>query len=1593
MGKGFSLSEINNFSEEEKIQYLKGLPGFTGDSIVKDLIPKDPGASNDTVNFLKNFGSTPASIPKDPSEMNWPEIKEEPHIGFFGGLAAEAEIASTLGKKGLDTIMGPITAGAHAVFGTPNINEYSPEQKAQYEYYKAGGATVPTFDNEGYITPSKENANERSWELITQMTPFQKGDLSVRESLRELANIQEAKPLGQQLLEGILVPSTLVGGKLLWGGNQLKHISQMAAPLGKSVVKQIYDNLIEDIPESIKSNDALYGFIKSSRVELLNKISNRSIDIDNVEPNSLYENDVRMWLNMKPDEILDTKNILNTLKDDLPDAEIVVNDIKNSLTRLVDLGFIKQTSADTYIKQLDDGSEEAMNILQNHTRKIAKEEPLNDYIYGLRPVQEYVDDINGIENGLIQNLLKYSRIYRIDPSMLASKPMAKAVIAHVRQLQDIDSIVETILQVGLDSRTKAFMGSLPIDINKYGIVTTTKVTEAGRTFFKNLSLLEDPDAVMIGEQKVVDTGTHWLDVFSDPGAFADDLTEEGKAFIREYAKIETEMVNLLKSYDIDILDDNVIKDGMNIIFRQVKSIGQRDILKESSPFIRRVYDTATRGMLGQYDPVTKTYSKGVDYFNSPKATLRAFLSTAYEMVAEQELNEFLIRNNLITPVSFEKAFEILNPDVLKASREAAATFLDAKINYRTVFNKFKGLENVPASGKRELKEAKKRLANAKQTMDEVSKQRLKLIDDIRNGAVRGKEGLGRVSKSVFGDKGSGKIDVMVWRDQLVKYAELGEIKEGVEKIMGPTGRWTRYGANVANTKKQIMATADASAGFTHGLFWLFDKPAMWTKAFGYSLAALADPTVAVTFMTKKKDTILEMNNYGVGIGNIELFEGVTTGRILNPLDLIPDESSIIKTKLGSVNVKGTDIIQTIFEGTGNFKSGVGGVGGNVMRRFQASYAAFLGIMKIQLWEGLKPAWELSNRPGSTPEELARFINNGTGGLDTAALGVTSGQRSIEATFGFFAPRLIRSVLTSLKDAITFIPSETIGVVTGKGFQTASERQMQSFKHVTKALSGISMFVAATHIAHGMLKDLPLQQIKNNVQEAIDPLSGSQFWNLPVLAGQYVGAGGPARAIMPILAWTASAFRPGGVKIQDLYSIDPEENQILDFLLDRTSTAPGTDIARTIIEGVTFGNIDAKPFSDLSGPLDIFPELAYGLPPFILQGQMDGDNEVGFIAGGGGLRTGPLSPSQAKRAKLENIWYSLPTEKLYEFTGEKPNSILSLLPDAHPNTAGVFGGIGQSIKDQIDRPDFPATISELPYDFIQYARTLDPELERIEQEAIDLGDERGWQSSEYKQEKLDARNEMNQVIQETHQQYGFGSFLRDTISRQLQLYGEKLNAIDSDSKYQDLLIEYEEREIVNEFNQDVDRYFDEMYKDGLYDQAGNYDTRERKRREETLVSEFGEERYERIETYIENNVTGIAKEVRLDLDMLEPYFSITEEVLEKYNFTDKYRDVYLKHPDERNLFRDGAVSEKLWTDEDSDILIDVLSDIAEQQEDMDYDSPIISALRWKHGFTSEPSNDEAFEWVEEIKAQIGSDFVDNNRGLIQAYIDRYIAELR
>ena len=887
------------------------------------------------------------------------------------------------------------------------------------------------------------------------------------------------------------------------------------------------------------ANVATKKTINIARKETLDAV------IDPIVIKGLKESDIDFWMN--GNRIITVEKPRTYV---MPELQARFDEVamlqKKTLDNLEEAGLIRKGGEFTYERIVDPTSAQGLELLEGLGKKISNppETVGNQKVGALRDFTDVTDEVISIEQPIIRALAEK---LGINPSAAATSPVAKAVIAHARQVVSSDELIEVALITNLDSLANRFTGGLPVKID--------------------------------GEGFVEGTGRLWNDVFAEPQKYKNKLSDKALEYIDNYNQLVDEADRLRDASGLRALGKGT-EDGWYYVPRMVRDIDGIKV-NRTSPKLQRVYDEATEG-----------FENGVRYDVDPRATLKAHMRGTYRDIIEKQMSDHM------EPLSVTTT-ELIDKGLRDAMTIAIKKRIASERNLRKLRNRMRVLtvgRTAPPTG-RGVRTAEQTVRTARGGERAALQQQIndaqKLFDDavVEYNSVKNKYNSAKkqADKSAIGEgalfgKSEGNISISKWRNRFFPQEDATLLREGLGEFgysREDLGFFTKNFTKLTNTVRFLASVGDFAAPFIQGLPLLVSNPVKWGRATGNHYWAFADPTAQARFVSKNVETFQEMARYGIPIGDSEFFaamnagEGFQAGKILEHL---PKGASARK----------------LIRSTQRQSFG----------RFQSSYNMFLTMNRALLWDGMKKSW-IDN--GGTRSELAAYIRNLTGALDSKTLGVGPRQRAAESAWLAFSPKLLRSTIAVVADAAR-------GALPG-----ATMRQRESIKLMGKMIAGIGGLYVTSGIAMGKSEE--------QILEGLNPLNGGRFLSHEV-GGQWIGVGGQYRALLQFMTNFASAVGPGGEEISALRSPSILDNPILQFISYRG--APGLNIAGGALEGITQGKADVLPFDDIDSIPDIFTHIGTSALPFALQGVLEGDNWKSAAFGGVGFRSRTLSPADEVR---------------------------------------------------------------------------------------------------------------------------------------------------------------------------------------------------------------------------------------------------------------------------------------------------------------------------------------------------------------------------
>jgi hypothetical protein len=457
--------------------------------------------------------------------------------------------------------------------------------------------------------------------------------------------------------------------------------------------------------------------------------------------------------------------------------------------------------------------------------------------------------------------------------------------------------------------------------------------------------------------------------------------------------------------------------------------------------------------------------------------------------------------------------------------------------------------------------------------------------------------------NLWGPNQPNEIPIAMWRNRFLPREDVDLLKSVMEVRKDDTDiitRGTRGVEILGNTIRTMAATGDFAMPFIQGLPVLAENPKAWGKMLLRHHQAFVDPSVQARLIRDNLSDFQWLAQHGVPIGDPEFFAALKPGEGIS--------ADMLFGKLP----RGEEARRFLRLG-----------GRQTFGRFQASYNTGLGWSRVLLLQGLRDTWK------GTDAELAHYIRNLTGGLDSRALGVSPSQRAAEGVWMAFSPRLLRSTMSLVWDAFNPVASvATLGRV------QRTEVGTKSFLNLFKLSMGATLAYTLTGMA--------MQKDWDEIGAGLNPLNGKRFLSHQV-NGDWIGIGGQIRAIAQLMAGMSIGMI---TEPASLVSFDKFENPLIKFLTSRG--APGVGLVGAVGEAATGGRWDALPYDEVDGKLDLLKYVGTSLTFFGVQGAIEGQNAFTTATGVFGARTSAETVFEKRDKARADV-----TEKLYP--GRKYNA--------------------------------------------------------------------------------------------------------------------------------------------------------------------------------------------------------------------------------------------------------------------------------------------------------------------------------------------------
>jgi hypothetical protein len=402
-----------------------------------------------------------------------------------------------------------------------------------------------------------------------------------------------------------------------------------------------------------------------------------------------------------------------------------------------------------------------------------------------------------------------------------------------------------------------------------------------------------------------------------------------------------------------------------------------------------------------------------------------------------------------------------------------------------------------------------------------------------------------------------------------------DLEKGIQKIFEPVTGIYKIPETAGQAARFLSAGLDWAMPLTHGLLILGRRPDQWAQIVWHHFRTFFTPGAQAKDLRDHFEVYKEMVRNGISIGDPELYRAIEEGGILRP---------------------GAVLEFLLPEGVGHSVRDFARAGGRqTFGRFQAQYSMGLRTMRRLMWQSHKAGWK------GQEQQLAQYIRNMTGGLDSRALGVGPKQSAVESTWMAFSPRLLRSTVSL--------------------FYMAVKPWTREGREALRSLTQLGAGAMAMYYVVG----LALGKSHEEIKEGYDPTKGKQFLSYNI-NGDWIGVGGQVRALSQALIAITSAAG-GGENARKLLELNAYENPIIKLWFSRG--APFLRMAQGGIEYATGGEVNAAPYDSINTAPDLLKHLGTSFVPFSVQGKMEGEQAVTTAFAFQGFRTSPATAAEAR----------------------------------------------------------------------------------------------------------------------------------------------------------------------------------------------------------------------------------------------------------------------------------------------------------------------------------------------------------------------------
>lgn len=606
-----------------------------------------------------------------------------------------------------------------------------------------------------------------------------------------------------------------------------------------------------------------------------------------------------------------------------------------------------------------------------------------------------------------------------------------------------------------------------------------------------------------------------------------------------------------------------------------------------------------------------------------------------------------LRNNYPHVADELEAAALLNPG--KAKREAIAKA------EKVIAQAIKEQKALEKTAKNDLRKAKSDLVGKVQVTEESFLQRYG--EHIKTGKLNpdtGKHEIEIVTGAKYREivKNNGKSLILkeasqkhlpflkgvFFREDDVKRIEkallLPEAKDTLSTVESFFLRTVPAAGDLARVLK---AGFDFGAPFLQGIPLLARRPDIWAKAtarhykvFGQSRA------FHQSYLQNNVDVIREMAvlNIPLGAGATDYFNALHSGGAVDQL------GGFMGRSLGlDAAEKGSNRVAARLASTSK-SAGRKFVGAG--KKFEESFEAFNDYARIEMFKALRGTAAKQGDAGM--QDLAAFIRNMTGALNTGALGASGRQQAFERGWLFFSPRYTRASLALMADA----------------FQGGLRGQQARQTFVQMAGGGA--------VAYMMFANALGQPIKLDPRPKSAGGDGAEFMTVKI-AGQNVGIGSFWTSMIRLIANTATtAVDDPSLLVQP----NTRDNPIARWI--RSRSAPSTGFSLDIVNGANFLG------ESIEGVSGWGTHIGRQTLPFAIENAVFEDGPIFGRLGAGlpaemvGGRTFPVSAIEYRNLERERAAQATFSKSWKELNGLQRRKLEN-------DPEGTLGELTQTVRDE------------------------------------------------------------------------------------------------------------------------------------------------------------------------------------------------------------------------------------------------------------------------------------------------------------------------